>query len=256
MLINQLFEDANLDISMSHDIDELRNKMYSYLYKRKDDPSFRMTTAVYKGKEQDALMVRDVDPDSVFADVILIFNYVDGYGIGGVMSPRDIPAYNIKYLVALDAIDKGVAGALKTLWVDRSAATFRHEFVHVLDFKRRKESQDKIKSTTPKDDSDLEKARYANNPLERNAFFHNLAEPLLNRLRFIHKGGKDTLGLFNPIENDFNGWLKKETSKSLGSTKRWWDHLSPDNKRKAIARIYKLFIEVQNAQREVEAFTP
>ena len=131
-------------------------------------------------------------------------------------------------------------------FLSTAAYVFQHEMIHVLDGTRYKVPFSDMQYTNP----DENVSGYYNDPVEMNAYFHNLAEPLLDRLRGIKTDGIEYLELFDvvgatsEIPRDFRTYLTKIVQKRYPQNlKAFWDSLTEDNKRRLTKRLMKLFQE-------------
>ncbi len=263
MKIIQLDEGAEDNAAISQVIDYLRLKCYSYLWHRKDDPSFDLPIMNIFGQDGPLLLIRDIEPGTMFDDVGVCFPFKDGYGMGGKAVWLPTTTHGLNFVVLLDPVDEGTRGVMKTLNVDRCADTFRHEFVHVVDMKRRKGERDRMKSTS--NDTKAVDGRkgpnphYFNEPLELNAYFHNLAEPILTQVRYMKQhgnddvNGRDVLGLLDRLPLDFKTWLEKRVGALNPTLRRFWGSLRKQNKRQVIKRLFDQFNEYQRLWDSIEA---
>jgi hypothetical protein len=248
-------EDAKTDVIYSKIVDKLRIQLYEYLYRSLEaDANFQLPIAVYKGEDIPCIIIREVVKGGPFQDTLVMFQYTDGYGLSGKAIAFQTPVHGCNYAVVIAALGETVSKIMNTLSVDRTAAIFRHEFIHVMDFKRYKgrvfdrpgRNGPQYEPNDPEEHKQAERERYYNSAEELNAFFHNLAEPLLNQHRFVNDD-PEAAEFFDPLPDNFTDYLAKVTGRLMGETKRFWQHLTPANKRKLTTRLYRLFQDYKNA---------
>lgn len=121
----------------------------------------------------------------------------------------------------------------------RTRSTLRHEIQHVLDRIRRKKKT-VFTGASQKSNADDGFEKYYNSPSELNAYFHNVAEPLLERIRFVQKHGIELEGLFGHVSMDFREWFTTRIASLPATEASFWKWLSDQNKRKVIKRLEKL----------------
>jgi hypothetical protein len=250
-----LSESADLDVIYSNIVDKLRLQMYQYLYDRKDDPDFKLPIVVYKGVETPGVRIRDIIKGGPFQDVIVIFDQSDGYGNSGQAIAFKEPTNACNYAVMISAFGSSIKDIMTTLMATHSAEVFRHEFIHIMDFKRHKGPVFKREGRNgPKDDSPEESARYFNSDQELNAFYHNIAEPLLAQYRFVRKD-PTTVHFYDELP-DFKSYLEVLTKQLYGPKKRFWAALTAENRRRLIARLYRLYVEFQQESAKARLDVP
>jgi hypothetical protein len=243
MKLQDLFERGEQDVQFYSKIDEVRQDMYGYLYNSlKKDPDFKMPVAELQGQDYPCLAVKWIKPVSWFSRVLVIFKKTD-FGGGGFVSP--VKMQDFDHIVSINVWDDTPKGIMNSLHADRTVATFKHEFTHILDLRRLKNAPPTYTSSQTKDENggygEKERADYSNHPLELNAYFANLAEPLLDRLSLAKKEGLEVLGLYDPLPRPFDQYLLKLPSLKYGTLKHWWAVLTPENKKKLIRRLYDLY---------------
>jgi hypothetical protein len=248
-IMDFLTESADTDVIYSKIVDKLRTQLYEYLYYAlQRDPKFELPIAVYQGDETPCIIIREAVKGGPFQDVMVMFKHSEGFGLTGKAIAWNETRHGCNYAVVIDALGTTTQQILNTLSADRTAAIFRHEFIHIMDYKRYKgdifKRQGRNGPQYTDDDTEEKKkaetSRYHNSPEELNAFFHNLAEPLLNQHRFV-KDDPESAEFFDPLPANFSDYLAKVTKALHGPTRRFWDDLSEQNRRKVTSRLYRLF---------------
>ena len=109
--------------------------------------------------------------------------------------------------------------------------------IHVMDDVR-------YKSTNAKFVDPKNKEQYYNDPAELNAYFHNIAEPLLDTLKMVKQEGLDILKLSPEIPTDFRVFVADRV-KTLRHEplKQFWAHLNDRNRRRLVSRLHSLHSE-------------
>lgn len=114
---------------------------------------------------------------------------------------------------------------------------FEHEYLHVLDDMR---TNGKIDTGRPSDAENRE--QYFNSPAEFNAYFHDIAKPMLDALIAIAKEPEhadDILDLYQ-ITGDFN----KDVRRMMTATpliRRFVIWLTPARRKALMKRLYRLY---------------
>ena len=244
MLINHLFEDAESDASRSVLADRVFQSAVKHLYALQRAGE-QLPTAIYGGKNLPCLPAEDFDPPAMFKDCVFIFQPND-YAMGGKAAKlaKKIGG-RYQYLVIIEVEGASVDEIIKSLRYDRVETVVRHELQHIVDYKRYKGDIFKSREPNFKTDnkmSDEFRKGYHNSSAETNAYFHNLAEPLLKRIRFMKQHGAEMAEIFPPLPRDFPSYLKEHLrNNNYGVLKLHWENLTEANKRKALARLSKLF---------------
>lgn len=241
MLLVELFEDANKDTARSEIADQYLKNASGHLWKMMKAGE-ALPTAVYQGKNLPCLPAEEFDCPPLFRKVLMIFKPSD-YAMAGKAIMLKEPVGGYRFLLIVEVDGETTQDVWKSLRYDRVQDIIRHELQHITDF-RRWQGKDifQARGVDPSADSQHKSPQaYHNDDLELNAFFHNLAEPLLNRIRFLRKHGLEAAGLFDPIPRDFREWLAQRAASLHGLVKRHWQSLREANKRRAIARLKNLF---------------
>lgn len=283
MHLRDLFEGPEQDITASHVGDKVRIRLYAYLYRKceratkygqdhlgldKDAAAKRahevttLDTIVYGGVEYPSILLRSAIPDIEIAkDIVVCFRESD-FAMTGSANHLKIPVHGLKHFIFIDSLGNGILDCMRAINSDRGANIFRHEFQHVLDAKRYKGDMFRRGSRNsyngPRGDREptaKEQRDYHNETSELNAFYHNLAEPLLARLRFYQEHEASEPGatalIYNPdISLDFREYLDQRTSKLHGTLARHWQHLTQKNRKRAIqrlAQLHAIYVRAWNA---------
>lgn len=264
-MLNEAYE---TDIFVSEQIDALRLKVYNYIWnlRKSGETELPHATSGSDGREVPALMVKDADPDTIFRDVLLAFD--DELHARGMCIPLKQAQSGVRYVVKLRSYGLEMDDFIYALWNETIAQTFRHEFTHVYDIRRRKEHRSKVRGTgtiepklgetdTEQAEREASEAKYINNPLESNALYHELAEPLLRDIRFLntepHRDGVELLT--PPTQTTFVEWLEFRLKTCSMTVKRFYPMLSEKKKRRTIRRlkaVWDNYWRLLNAAKEVE----
>lgn len=253
MLLRDLFEDSEQDVSASQLGDKLRTALYGYIYnlrQEKGDDAKLGAVVPIDGKEYPCMPVSDLSQRYRFRDlqdVLIVFRPQEEgqWSVGGYAQSLRHPVNGINYLVVIDCFGETLRHLQNSLGADRVAHVFRHELQHILDFKRYKNDEFRPGRTSKSNykRAEEDERAYHNHPLERNAYWHNLAEPILNNLRFMAGYINDPEMwelLSNNIPRDFSEFLKTAMLRAPGATKNNMARLSKQNRKRAIARLYQL----------------
>lgn len=232
------------DVRRSAMVDDHLHAVLSHLYHRTMPlPIVHLPS----GHDCPVLYPYMINSKGIFQDTMIVFKQHDD-GNHGTFSRltqpfRDHDGNTIRYMVQIqlpphnEMTPRAIYGDLS---MSRIRDTFRHEFQHMLDHKRRKAPR-RSEETVPQEDRDTAyMQKYFNSPQELNAFFHNVAEPLLDRVRFFQKHGLAPMGLFDPIDKSFDKFLKDRINQLYGPQRQFWNHLTPNNKKKVMTRLAKL----------------
>jgi hypothetical protein len=244
MLLNHLFEDAESDVRRSLNADRLYQNATAHLY-RLIKAGEKLPTAIFGGKDVPCLPAQDYNAPAFFHDVIMLFPNNE-YAMGGkAVQMKEKLGGRYRFLVIINVDGDTTDEIWKALRYDRVETVVRHELQHIIDFKRRKGDIFKTREPNFKDNagsmSPEERRAYHNSSAETNAYFHNLAEPLLARIRLMQKSGVEMAGLFPDLSRDFREYLTKNLANKHGVLKQHWEAISEENRRKVFARLSKLF---------------
>ncbi len=257
-----VYEAAEDDVRRSRQAEDLMHAVISFLYKRER----RLPTIHHAGIECPYLSSAMLPPaiDENFAPILIIFcPETDSYVGRATKIHSSFDGGYTKYalILAVDIYDNVADLTPENIYGfmcrDRARATFMHEAQHILDYQRSKkkpkpEPEPTDGTTTPIAKTDLKV--YFNNPAELNAYYHNLAEPLLSRIRFAQKHCNDDPEIFNlydHIYDDFKDYLASRIRSISGTYRAFWDNLTDQNKRKIIVRMQKLYTLYQETQTDI-----
>ncbi len=243
MLLDQLFEDAEADARRSKSADLVFQRAMSHLY-RLQKAGQKLPTAVFEGKNIPCLPAEDFDAPGMFHDLLFVFPNNE-YAMGGkAVQLKERIGGRYRFIVVINVDGDTLDEIIKALRYDRVDTVVRHELQHIIDYKRYK--GDVFKSREPnfkglEGEKDFDRAAYHNSSAELNAYFHNMAEPLLKRIRFMQDHGVDMVGIFPELPRDFRKYLTEHLKTSYGVLKKHWDALTTENRNKVFTRLHKLF---------------
>lgn len=139
---------------------------------------------------------------------------------------------------------KTASNALKVLISPAGSDAFRHEFQHIMDMERHKKTvhvsydHAKVVSGTASKD---EIRQYYNNPTEYNAYFHNIAEPLLRILRLAEENHiDDAKKSGEPIDSDFKRYYQQMVWNMSSTNASVAANMNPSYRKKMLKRLYVL----------------
>jgi len=234
MRINETSED---DLRRSQLGDDLLMALISYLYKKPAEQ--KLPLLQLKNRDMAYVRVDDLDIPRIFHDVLIAFAERRDADPSG--SVRKVSAQNgIRFILTIylsinDVETQTYRSIYNAMYANDRRETFRHEVQHILDIKRFRDKS-AVKSTM----SNNNYQDYYNSPLELNAYFHNVAEPILNQLRFIQKH-PDVFELVERLPDDFRAFLANRLAHLYGAHRAFWKHLTDDNKRRVISRLKRLY---------------
>lgn len=253
MRLRDLFEAVEDDISASDLADTLRSRLYTYLYQLKQDGVERVPHYIQTRKKQGMpakeypiIAVRQFPARHLLRDlqdVAFVFDHHDGF-MSGQHRHRKEGTWGIKHFVWIESFGESVSDILTTVANDHMTTVLRHEIQHVLDAKRFKGDPFKYavkgeENSTFKGENNLR--QYHNEPTEQNAYWHNLAEPLLKRLRFMaeYPENEDNIwALLDPLPEDFGAFLEQTVRSAPSAVARHFKRLTGQNRKRAISRLY------------------
>jgi hypothetical protein len=120
---------------------------------------------------------------------------------------------------------------------------FIHEVTHLLDAKRFKGNRFRSVQASGKDSfstSENGTEAYHNSPFELNAYFHEIAEPLLRILR-AHQEDPEMMAFETIPPATFQEFLNNRVEHLSREAKRHWKNVSEPNKRQIIKRLFGLY---------------
>lgn len=267
-----IVEGVEDDLARSGIVDGLLGKLWNYLHDSLDaNPDFTLgkSTLMLKQGERTtpSIMVKEFAPErGIFGDVLICFVPNDDMEVSGRVRVVTGSDSRIGYVVDIDLPTRNgefttrhIADQIGSVSAGR---VFRHEFQHVLDMKRFKDKDARTtadrrwpadsQTWTEKNFSD-----YFNSPKEFNAFFHNIATPLLGAINAIERFGLDRASHYKGlIELDFHEWVRNTLILGSATERRFWASLTAQNKRRALNRLYglhKRFLDLLDRAEEEKA---
>jgi hypothetical protein len=259
MLLDQLFEDAEGDLRRSQMANRFIENLVSYINKL--DKAGRGIDHLHK------YVVSHDAPDGYPGLVSDDFGYSGGMLRGVLVCFRhnDFPETNgsaapvedggdIRYVVQMDVKTDDLRTLMFSVSSTNGRTVLLHEIAHVIDYIRYKDKngikkreivrvKKAAKDMTPDErmaHRQKEIEVYHNDPLERNAFFHNMAEPLLQRMRYLQNDSM-ALEFLDPIPRDFREYFNGTLKKKYGVVGQHWATVSEDGKRRIVSRLNSLF---------------
>lgn len=259
MLLSHLFEDAESDLRRSQMAYEFVQKLTSYLFKL--DKEGRTVEQLRK-----YVVSRDV-PNGYPGVMSDSFGYENGLLRGVLVCFRhnDYPETNgsaapitnggsVRYVVQMDVNAKDMKTLAYSVGGSNGRTVLSHELAHVIDYTRFKNkkgistreivrTKKAVKDMSPEERGahhDKEISVYHNDSLERNAFFHNMAEPLLMRMRFL-QSDSPALEFLDLIPRDFREYFNTSIKRQYGVVGQHWKYVSEDGKRRIVSRLHNLF---------------
>lgn len=238
-------EDAESDLMRSVRAEDFMLAIKKYLYNLEDQ---KLDTANINGVDHPVIWGKDVWGPGFFGDVLVAF-YEDRRPYAG--RAFKIPNNRYRYGIKIGVDDMSSTRLIYYALTDsKISQTVQHELQHIIDYKRKKDKREKDKKSfsdydNPKDD---ELSDYYNSPAELNAYFHNIAEPLLSRMRFIQKHGLEAAQIYPDLEDNFRDYYTNHVVNMTGRYQPFWNNLNELNRRKVIKRLknlFDLFVEFQ-----------
>lgn len=204
-----------------------------------------------------AIFGSDLDLPAIIRPILVAFRHADFPGNNGSAAMVDNPTPYLKYVIKMEADTTSLKSLMHSIMSASGKLVLHHEVQHILDYTRFKDKKGisdrtivKLKKQSsaglPPEEAaafnDKKYQAYHNDTLELNAYFHNMAEPLLSRLRLMKRQGFGMHGLLSPIPRDFREYLRDTiTGRTHGIVAQHWAAISEKNKRRAIARLKQLF---------------
>jgi hypothetical protein len=259
MRLTNLYEDAASDLRRSDLANEFIQALSSYLFKlSKSGGSLKhLATAEYNGNDHYCIASEALDVPAILKSFLLIFIDSQYPDVSGTAAVLQTPIGRARYVVTVQADCSTLQSLSFSVTSTNVRTTLRHELQHILDYTRFKDKAGianraivamKKTDTSKMDDAELRLHRdaqatlYHNDALETNAFFHNLAEPLLDRLRWL-KRDSAAIEFFDDLPRDFRDYMAKHVAQwsDHAVVKQHWSKLNERNRRRAISRLKQLF---------------
>lgn len=236
MQIKDLFESPETDAFYNGKADAAFHAIYDHVYEMKDQ-ELELTEVVYSGGSNHAFVLpfKEVTRElPIFNRVVLIF-YARGYGDGLADITKAEDGSNFIRMFISGGIRTG-ADILRGLTKMKNSLI--HELIHSMDFRRIGGNYDRmIKGYRGAENG---KADYFNHPVELNAYFHNVAQPLLDAIKGVREWGTDGLEFYD-VDRDFKTYLNQLMKKqNVGSNRMFLDHIRQGNNKKILSRLMKL----------------
>jgi hypothetical protein len=248
MFLKELMEGVDSDVDYSVKIDAMRIALYGHVHRLREKGQ-EMPPAEIWGTNGTYIRAVDVPELAQEWPDLLFFFSMDGPR--QFIQLKHAVSDNITKIIMLrGAGDIDTRGVMRSFLHDQYVTVFNHEVTHLLDVKRRKrDPKEKTLTATIGDPS-----KYHNDSLELNAYFGELAAPLLDRLATIKTDGLEMIDFFKEVDPNFTTYLKKRIEKLSGVMRIHWNLISEKNKKRAIARLYGLHQEYMKwvAKREAE----
>lgn len=247
-----LVEDVKSDVSGYKQAYEIKRKLITYLMNPTSE-NYGFKILRFPNKEI-FLTLRgfDIGLEGDEANLWFRFGEVLNYTPSGNISKFKMSKEFVITIYCLDQIPDTIdhiSQAVKTIIHNQVInVVILHELIHYLDNKRH-EFIGKAKGNNEDDRSNTSDAEYYNRPHELNAYYNNLAEPLLHTLLVsetnIEAAKRLAKGLH--IDKDFLKTFKMLFSSGHAGnyiTKKFYDNLTPQLKKNIVRRLYLLHQEL------------
>ena len=242
--MNLVIEGAEDDVRRSAIADSFINSLLHYLYHKEGI----LPTTILDGRKCPLVDSEMLNLKGIFGDLVVVFFDHETNFTGRAARIHPTSNNSNRYVVFLKVDGLSPREIYYSLCRDRRRDTFRHEMVHILDKKRRKTKKPFGEpETADSDGKSVDLTAYFNNSQELNAYFHNIAEPILARMRWMSKHGPDHVGLFPNLPDDYREFLADRLTFISGPERDFWLHLTKTNKRKVISRLSRLYDLFQKA---------
>lgn len=209
---------------------------------------FKMTR-FSDGETMLTLRGSDLGLDGEDAALWLRFGKMRGYAPSGHIARFKRSGDTAITVFGLDGLHDTAAAAKAIIYRTPIHDVLIHELTHYLDSKRNPVLHDKESSERQGS------AAYFNSPVEFNAFYVNLAQPML---QFLHAAQDDRgdgghaglagmargLGLGRDFKANLAMLVRKAGTKANNAPKRFHDHLDPARRRALLKRLYALHKQV------------
>lgn len=224
---------------MHQEVRKAYKQVSQYIY-AKHEPDFDLELGS-KG-EYYVYSSRSMKVDGDFL-LLIGLRHPHAYGMSGAVMTFDDAVFGMHRGIAIYGMRKMTMEDLHSTVNSTSFLTvFEHEYLHLLDIDR---TNGRITAKKP---PDTRKADYYNDPAEFNAFYHDLAKPLLDAIRNIQdepQYTKDILYLHD-ITGDFRQDIAQMMTASV-HTQRFTASLTPERRRSLLRRLYGLYQQMMAA---------
>lgn len=246
-MINEAAQD---DMRRSQMAEDLLHIIMGFLYK---NPHPLPTAQTPEGKIAHIVYPNMMDVRGLFGTTGIAFVTNTAYNGRAVLlhssSNLSHEGNKLNYLIMIRVDDDSDNRALyHQLCRSDIRDTFRHEAQHIIDMRRRKTKKSQDGEIKTDGNSTKEPEDYFNSPEELNAFFHNVAEPILERLRWLHKHGSDHHGILSDLPDTYQEFLSQRLVQLYGSKRLFWQYANQTNKRKVISRLARLYDLLEKTQ--------
>jgi hypothetical protein len=235
-------ESANLEIDMHRQVRKAYQQVSQYIYK-KHEPDYDIEL----GKKGD-FYVYSSRSMGVHGDFLLLIGLrrPNTIGMSGALMAFNEGIFDMHRGIAIYGMRELTMDDLySTVNSTSFLEVFEHEYLHLLDIDR---TNGRI---TAKNSPDTRTADYYNDPAEFNAFYHDLAKPMLDAIRNINdepQYTKDILDLYN-ITGDYRHDIAGMMTANV-HTRRFATSLTPERRRSLLRRLYGLYQQLLTVAHE------
>lgn len=171
------------------------------------------------------------------------FAKLRGYAVSGNISKFQNSGEPVITVFCLDNMEDADAAAKVIIYRHPVHDVLIHELTHYLDAAR-----NPTMHTKGSGEEKQGKTKYYNDPAEFNAFFTNLAHPLLAILALPESGQIARFAKGLGVSRDFSETVAALIQRAAGQPspvlKRYWEHLLPDRRKRVLRRLYALHQQV------------
>jgi hypothetical protein len=225
-------ESASDDVAMHREVRRVYQLISQYIYK-KNEPDYDLELG-----KQGEFYVYSSRSMGIDRDFLLLIGLrkPNTVGVSGALMTfsegvlgfhRGIAVYGMRQMT----MDDLYSTVNSTSFLE----VFEHEYLHLLDVDR---TNGRI---TAKNSPNTRTADYYNDPAEFNAFYHDLAKPMLDAIRNINdepQYAQDILDLHD-ITGDYDHDIAHMMTANL-HTRRFTASLTPERRRSLLRRLYNL----------------
>jgi hypothetical protein len=254
MRFHQIFtEDASTDQAAFSKADAIRGTLIRYLLHANPDDHYGFKGHRFANGEV-MLCLRGDQIGLRGEDTALWFRFGQqrGYTVSGNLSKFSRSGESVITIFCLDTMQDAEAAAKIIIYRHPVHDVLIHELTHYIDAARNPTMHTK---STGEDKQG--RTEYYNDPAEFNAFFTNLAQPLLAFLHAVHSDPDPTglaqfakaHGLNADFKETLAGLIQRAQGQASPALKRYWAHLLPDRRKRVIRRLFMLHQQVVAALR-------